>query len=792
MKLLLNKKKLLILGILAGFFLLFSGNKLEAASFNFVPAAADLVGNCASQVDIYIDASGESSIAADILITYNTTQITILDTDGGQAGVQITPGPAFTTYSANLTNTSTGEITLAGDNIDTGIPLTTNALFATINFQSIPPTAASNFNISFTGIGDTLDSNIADSNTFDDLLTSVTNGTYTFNSNPCLIGDATAPSVTFVSPTNGATNVGINQQIIINITDDLSGVDLSTVTLTVDGVVYLVPGINVMVSGPPTNYTITFTPPASYPYNTVIPVQISGQDFSGKPFNENMSFTTQPQPPPPPVPPPTPPPGPTPVPPPTPIPPQPPVSGAVTTPPATPPPAPQETPPTIIFVNPPNGAVNVPPNTNIVIQITEGTIAIDFGTLTFNINGEIITSSDPRITVYNDNGHYVFTITPNAPFQSGQTVTVIVSGQDVEGNEFSRIGTFRITTPIESLVEDIFGKNMFPQFKGTFLGDLINTLGLSGLISLVALLFLFLIFIINGANIFGTIVGLIALLLNKRKRPWGVILDSKTGKPISFATCRLILADSMEIIAQTVSGLDGTYGFTITEGNYILEVRHPEYKPFKTKIIIQDNEEGYVLDVEMAPLASLEASQLKFSEKITVSFLTFYNKFRDIIFVFGFLFAILSIILSPSIWNWIIFILYIIIVIFNILLEVRARRMFSDVEDTSTNEKVPFAIIKVYELPSYKNLDTVVCNSRGYFDYFGEPGEYGIIVAAKGYKFPSKMQTDLPIITDMYSGMVKAKLTKGKNRLRLFLDVDDSVNIQVNDSNRSMLQNPFG
>jgi len=132
------------------------------------------------------------------------------------------------------------------------------------------------------------------------------------------------------------------------------------------------------------------------------------------------------------------------------------------------------------------------------------------------------------------------------------------------------------------------------------------------------------------------------------------------------------------------------------------------------------------------------------------------------------------------------------IVIFNLILDYKSLNLFSEVQDAFTGKKVPFAIVKVYELVSYKNVDTLVCDGKGNFDYFGEPGEYGIVVAAKGYKFPSTKQQDLPIITDMYSGMVRTHLSKGKNKLRLFLDPDDNISVQVNEGERAKIQNPFG
>ncbi|MEO6728631.1 MAG: Ig-like domain-containing domain [Candidatus Dojkabacteria bacterium] len=760
------------------------GTKTQAASYNFQPANPVIDGECTSTMDIYADVTGEDSNAADLEVTYNTSQITVLDADPMLPGVQIIPGNAYELFFANDVDTGTGTIRIGAASFIT--TLTTNALFATIQFKSNPGILATTFHITFTGVGDTLDSNIAETTTSNDLLTSTTDGTPTFITSSCSTNlDNNPPAVNFIAPVNNQNNVSVTQPIVISLTDDYSGVNITTFSMSVDGNVYNYGSPYINVTGTPNNYTVTFNPPIAWSYGSGHNVQVSVEDNTGKLGLGSIYFTTEPAPPTPPpvIPPPV-------IPPPA-NPPPGPVSVPIE-PPISPPPVDNVIPPEIIFVNPKDGQTNVPPDTNIIIQISEGEYPIDFGTVTFNINGTIITSSDPRVQVVNNKGKYIFTINPSGSFSPGQNVVVIVSGKDLLENDFSSTGRFSITTPLEMFLKDLLGKDGFPQFRGTFFGNIINTIGITGILSGLSLLLLILALLINSSNIIGNIFGIIALLLNKRKRPWGVILDSKTQKPVSFATVRLVVENTLEVIAQTVSALDGTYGFNISEGKYTLEVRHPQYKIFKTSIEIQKDEEGYVLDIELASILGDGVSRPKFKDKLKASFLSFYNKFRDAFFIFGFLFAVLSILISPSIWNWIIFGIFLLIIFFNVILEYKSRSLFSDVEDAQTGKKVPFAIVKIYELISYKNIDTRVCDSRGNFDYYGEPGEYGVVVASKGYKFPSKTQTNLPIITDMYSGMVRTNLTKGKNKLRLFLDPDESVLVQVNQGERASIQSPFG
>lgn len=153
---------------------------VTAGSYNFIETGQSFaVNNCRKRVDLIINTNSQDVNAADVIITYNPSLISVTDADGSVSGVQIGEGVAFPEYYGNIVDTNNGVIRLTGVN-RTGV-LNGSAVFAYIDF-TFSAGANPAFAITFTGSGATLDSNIASSSTNNDLLTSVTNYSTTYPS----------------------------------------------------------------------------------------------------------------------------------------------------------------------------------------------------------------------------------------------------------------------------------------------------------------------------------------------------------------------------------------------------------------------------------------------------------------------------------------------------------------------------------------------------------------------------------------------------------------------------------
>ena len=63
----------------------------------------------------------------------------------------------------------------------------------------------------------------------------------------------------------------------------------------------------------------------------------------------------------------------------------------------------------------------------------------------------------------------------------------------------------------------------------------------------------------------------------KRRRPWGVVYDSVTKVPLDPAYVQLFTTDN-KVEQESITDLDGRYGFLVPEGRYTLTVNKTNYK----------------------------------------------------------------------------------------------------------------------------------------------------------------------------------------------------------------------
>jgi hypothetical protein len=283
------KNLLLFSGLLLGGIALFSGISAEAATFDFNPAKKEFKEQCKSIVDIRLDPEGKKSNAADIELSYNPQEIEILDSDPSTPGKQIKTGDAYETYFGN--EVKDGRIRLAGSSFTS--KLTSAKTFAKIEFKSKSGVDSTSFEINYEGEGETLDSNIAEASTSEDLLSGVTNGRYTFTSAPCK-SDQKSPKITFQQPQPFATEVPSNTQIQVRITDNQSGINVNTVNFNLNGEQYSTDDSEVSYSGDSLTYAFQLDPNTPIQEDRENFLKVKTEDLAGNSTHREVAFNLPP------------------------------------------------------------------------------------------------------------------------------------------------------------------------------------------------------------------------------------------------------------------------------------------------------------------------------------------------------------------------------------------------------------------------------------------------------------------------------------------------------------------
>ncbi len=366
-----------------------------------------------------------------------------------------------------------------------------------------------------------------------------------------------------------------------------------------------------------------------------------------------------------------------------------------------------------------------------------------------------------------------------SPIFGGAPIVVPTSGGVEEDIEICYGETITLSDLQEIFSGLIRGETQVDFYRGTIFENTIieslgRSLGLSGLLALIAgglvgLNLLAFLSFVNSPSLLFNIFGF--LVLRTRKKPWGIVYDALSGKPIAFAVCRLYLSGTTNLMTQTVSDLSGRFGLIISPGSYRLEVSQSGYVVYKEEINLAKNQVARIGDVPLYKhdLAVDEAAVRVF-DGIWSWVKSTYRGISPYLFVFGFFFSILSMIFSPNIFNTIIFAAYLAVSLIYLYPVITGRnRRYASVVDSETGLRVPYAIVKIFNKKNWELVDSQSTNYNGKFDFWVDSADYALLVAKKGYKFPSKANK-YPVAKEMYSSMIMVHLSKGQNKLKVLVD----------------------
>lgn len=542
-----------------------SSTQTQAATYSINPSSGSYKQECNNMVDIRIDTQGSPSNAADILVTYDTTKIDIIDQNSSEAGVQIKPGNVYQTYVGNVVNTTTGEIRLTGMSF-TG-SFNGSGTFAQIGFKSKAGVTSAGFTIYFTGADpyNSLDSNIADTNTSNDLLSSVTNATYTFTTGSC-VADTQGPTITFLSPTNNQTGVPATANISVRITDNASGVDISTVEVVINGVTYTTASSGFSYTGTTLNYNVIVDPNELLNTTSANVVTVRATDMAGNSRENSIMFN-------------------------------------IPTVPVIPPVTDTDS-PTITFVTP-TDKQEIPLDSNITFKVADVGDGININSLKVILNGVVYTAASGQVSYTGSKAEYTVTLNPDGDLPNTVTNTLVVYVADEANNGVVQSINFNIregqiiippecpiidcdpkscptttvtiikeitsaTDQISDTLDPIFG-NLEPNQVNnasavTTAGAVLLGLGAVG-ISLAQ---------IPAMILFGLFNLLTALGLRKKAKPYGYIYDATTKEPLQNAVVRVYNSEN-KLVATDVTDVYGIFRVELEAGNYEIKVSRAGY-----------------------------------------------------------------------------------------------------------------------------------------------------------------------------------------------------------------------
>lgn len=239
-------------------FLIVSPVALFAATLSFDPPLGVIYKGCEISIKINLDTQGVQTDGADVIVLFTPAQLSTTTT-------QITNGTIYPEYMGISVDGQGGKIGISGIS-SVSSPFSGNGTFATIKFNvasTLKENDKINLNFDFdpNNKTETADANVAERGTTADVLSGVTNGTYTVGTGSCAAGVTAIPSLgtgtagtgttggqgQVLPGTNPSSTQSAQYQVykpnLNDVTGGKAGLLDNTIILTAVGMVLVIAGI---------------------------------------------------------------------------------------------------------------------------------------------------------------------------------------------------------------------------------------------------------------------------------------------------------------------------------------------------------------------------------------------------------------------------------------------------------------------------------------------------------------------------------------------------------------------
>jgi 5-hydroxyisourate hydrolase-like protein (transthyretin family) len=264
---------------------------------------------------------------------------------------------------------------------------------------------------------------------------------------------------------------------------------------------------------------------------------------------------------------------------------------------------------------------------------------------------------------------------------------------------------------------------------------------------------------------YGFSLSMEAIGITKRRKSWGRVYDSTTGKGIDLALVRLYDQETMKLISTIVTDPKGHYTFQPTPGSYAITVNKQGYI-FPTQIFtkygvgkisklpsringqyvgqlinITDKDNYLNIDIPIDPVKPRVGFFLKlklFSRSIIdLLSVTFPDLFIPLLII-GSLSTIFAAVVIPDKRNILLAVIYILATLgYLISLIVKTGRI-SRVLDSATGKPIDGAVVSLFDKEYDTLKETRITDRYGRFSILAQRGKYYLKASKEGYGFSTE------------------------------------------------------
>jgi 5-hydroxyisourate hydrolase-like protein (transthyretin family) len=255
-----------------------------------------------------------------------------------------------------------------------------------------------------------------------------------------------------------------------------------------------------------------------------------------------------------------------------------------------------------------------------------------------------------------------------------------------------------------------------------------------------------------------------AAAVRRRRKPWGIVYDSITGKPVDLAVVRVFNESNDKLVATKVTDQNGRFNFLLARGKYYVTVTKAGYI-FPPKI---SKLKAYQLSTRFGPQSDIYFGQpfvigaddtnvnlnigldhktrnLSLANKTIIWvkngldwFLIGLSYFAVPLMILGAIFASLAVVVAPSTFHLVLSGFYVLLLIAYLIgSRIQAARI-GTVFDSISKKPIAKATVSIFDKEYNAIREIKTTDQNGRFAILAQRGQYYLTVQAKGYKFPSK------------------------------------------------------
>jgi hypothetical protein len=240
--------------------------------------------------------------------------------------------------------------------------------------------------------------------------------------------------------------------------------------------------------------------------------------------------------------------------------------------------------------------------------------------------------------------------------------------------------------------------------------------------------------------------------LKKKKQNYGIVYDSVTKEPINRAIVR-ITDPSGKLVTTEVTDVYGIFDATLPSGSYKFNVEAKDYR-FPSRVIQVSEDEPYmnvyhgkvinhttedILNVSI-PMDRIDSTLLHDSTTSLKSIVyTLWNILLYVLFIIGFVMAVVNVVREPSGFLWLILAIYFVFIALYIIMKLKTRKSFGLVRNAygTLIEGLEIGLLE-------QEFDTLyakrVTDDGGKYRFIVPGGKYKLVVLNPEYELVDDTQ----------------------------------------------------